>query len=244
MFTAAKINGMSKLFDENWFYAPAENAGETLALPAEEAHHALRALRLKPDTEIIVTNGKGSVFRARILNEAGRIELLERIKHEADPPGFNLAIGLLKGRDVEVPVEAACEFSLRSVFLLQTDHSSEFDGQGFDRLMERLRQKSLTALKQAKKAWLTEIHPPEELQAWRERHRNVPLVVAHPGPTTVTSPLPSTLHLLVGPEGGFSKPELDYLLTQENCFQLGLGETRLRAIHAPVAALGSLTALI
>lgn len=227
-------------FDETWFYAPVEQAGET-PLPAEESHHALRALRLRPGTDIIVSNGLGSVFRAKLVSESGRIDVLDRILHEPDPPPLSLAIGLLKGRDVEEPVEAACEFALREVFLLQTDHSSEFDGQNFDRLMERLRQKSLAALKQAKKSWLTRIHPPENLRAWRERHRDVTLALAHPGQDTMPSPLPSPLHVLVGPEGGFSNAELEYLLGQKNCHQLTLGSTRLRAIHAPVAALGKLT---
>ena len=233
---------MNKLFDENWFYAPAQMAGESIVLPPEEAHHALRALRLKVDDEMLVSNGEGSVFLVKLTSETGRIEVLERIRHEPEPPGISLAIGLLKGRDVEIPVEAVCEFAVSDVYLLRTDCSSEFDGQNFDRLMERLRQKSLAALKQAKKTWLTQIHPPEGLRPWRERHLNTTLIVAHPGKDTVPSPLPSSVQILVGPEGGFSKEELEFLLGQKNTFQLPLGETRLRAIHAPVAALGNLLA--
>ena len=228
------------LFDETWFHAPAENIGQSLALPPEEAQHALRVLRLKPETEIIVSNGAGSVFRARLASEAGRIEILDRVQHDPEPPGLSLAIGLLKGRDVELPVQAACEFPLAGIFLLKMDHSSEFNGQDFDRLMERLRQKSLAALKQAKKSWLTRIHAPREMRTWREEHRGVTLALAHPGEDTIPSPLPSEMHVLVGPEGGFSKAELEYLLGQENCYRLSLGPTRLRAIHAPIAALGNL----
>jgi 16S rRNA (uracil1498-N3)-methyltransferase len=231
---------MEKRFEETWFYAPAENAGESLALPPEEAHHALRVLRLKPGAEMVVANGAGSVFLARLASEGGRIEILERLQHEPNPPGISLALGMLKGRDAELPVEGACEFPLTEVFLLLTDHSSEFKGQDFERLMERLRQKSLAALKQAKKTWLTRIHPPQDLRAWREAHRGVPLALAHPGEDALPSPLPSSMHVLIGPEGGFSKAELDSLLAQENCYRLSLGPTRLRAIHAPVAALGNL----
>mgnify|MGYP003336690139 CR=1 FL=1 len=230
------------LFDENWFYAPARQSGESLGLPPEEAHHALKVLRLKTGSEIVVSNGEGSVFSARLVSEQGRIEILECVRQEPEPPGLCLAIGLLKGRDVELPVEAACEFPIADVFLLKTDHSSEFEGQGFERLLERLRQKSLTSLKQAKKPWLTRIHAPQGLRTWREFHREIPLALAHPGMDTVPSPLPTKLHLLIGPEGGFSELELMYLLAQENCHRLSLGPTRLRAIHAPIAALGNLIA--
>jgi 16S rRNA (uracil1498-N3)-methyltransferase len=231
---------MDKLFDETWFYAPVERAGEIAVLPPEESHHALDVLRLKPETRLIVSNGMGSAFLARLLSGDGRIEVMDRVRYEPEPPGFSLGLGLLKGRDAELPVEAACEFPLEQVFLLQTDHSSEFKGQEFDRLVERLKRKSLTALKQARKTWLTRIHPPQELRMWRERYRNVPLALAHPGQDTMPSPLPEALHILVGPEGGFSKGELEYLLGQENCHRLSLGPTRLRAVHAPVAALGNL----
>ena len=227
------------LFDETWFYAPVEQLGE-LPLPVEEAHHAMRALRLRLGTDIIVSNGLGSVFRAKLVSDTGRIDILECILNEPEAPGLSLAIGLLKGRDVEETIEAVCEFAVGDVFLLQTDHSSEFNGQNFDRLMERLRQKSLTALKQAKKSWLTRIHPPEDLRTWRERHRIIPLALAHPGQDTIPTPSPSIMHVLIGPEGGFSNSELEYLQAQENCYQLSLGPTRLRAIHAPVAALGNL----
>jgi 16S rRNA (uracil1498-N3)-methyltransferase len=232
-------------FDETWFYAPLREVGESAELPAEEAHHAFRVLRLKPGTEIVVSNGAGSAFLTRLTHltpEGAGIEVLDRIRHDAEPPGLSLALGLLKGREVEIPVEAACEFPLSQVFLLQTDHSSEFNDQSFDRLLERLRQKSLVALKQAKKTWLTRIHPPQPLRSWREEHRAVPIALAHPGPSTLPSPLPAMLHLLVGPEGGFSNGELEYLLAQENTYRLGLGPTRLRAMHAPLAAIGNLLA--
>jgi len=227
-------------FDETWFYAPVERTGETAALPAEEARHALRVLRLKPGDEIVVSNGAGSVFLARLTEDGARFEVLERMRHDPTPPGLCLALGLLKGRDVEDPVEAACEFPVSEVFLLQTDHSSEFGGQSFEHLLERLRHKSLVALKQAKKTWLTRIHPPQKLRAWRELHREIPLALAHPGPDTLPSSLAAALHVLVGPEGGFSNDELEYLLGQENVYRLSLGPTRLRAIHAPVAAIGNL----
>jgi 16S rRNA (uracil1498-N3)-methyltransferase len=227
-------------FDETWFYAPIDEGASTAILPPDEAHHAARVLRLKPGADIVVTNGAGSVFRATLRDEKGGIAIAGRIRHDPLPPGLGLGLPLLKGRDTEQPAEAACEFDVRDVFLLKTDHSAEFRGQDFAKMVERLRVKSVTALKQAKKSWLTRIHPPLDLRAWREAHAAVPLLVAHPGEDTVPAPLPAELHLLTGPEGGFSEDELKWLFGGGQVFRLSLGGTRLRAIHAPVAALGSL----
>lgn len=232
------------IYTETWFHAPLASdleRGATARLPEDEAHHAARVLRLRPGAEVVVTTGEGAVYRALLSDEKGALEIVERALFEPAPPGLSFGLPLLKGRDVEQPAEAICEFAVRDVFLLKTAHCEVFKGQEFAKLEDRLRQKSITALKQAKKAWLTRIHLPQELRAWREAHRDVPLAVAHPGNDTVPSPLPPALHVLTGPEGGFSDAELEYLFGQENVHRLSLGPTRLRAIHAPVAALGSLT---
>jgi len=229
-------------FDETWFYCPVTEGAASAVLPDDEAHHA-RVLRLKPGAGIVVTTGEGSVYRATMQDEKGGLEIGERLRHEPEPPGLGVGLPLLKGRDTEQPGEAVCEFAVRDLFLLDLDHCETFKGQDHAKLVERLRAKSLVALKQAKKAWLTRIHAPQSLKEWRAAHASTPLVVAHPGETTVPRPLPPSLHLLTGPEGGFSDAELALLFEEAKAYRLSLGETRLRAIHAPVAGLGALGAL-
>jgi 16S rRNA (uracil1498-N3)-methyltransferase len=229
-------------FDETWFYCPVADGADSATLPEDEAHHA-RVLRLKPGAEIVVTTGEGSVYRATLRDDKGNLDIGERLRHDPEPPGLGVGLPLLKGRDTEQPGEAICEFAVRDLFLLNLDHCETFKGQDHSKLVERLRAKSLTALKQAKKAWLTRVHAPQSLKDWRAAHPEVPLAVAHPGETTLPRPLPPMLHLLTGPEGGFSDAELKYLFEDAKAYRLALGETRLRAIHAPVAGLGALTTL-
>lgn len=51
--------------EARYFYVPnARNAGE---LPADEATHALRVLRLKPGDEMFLMDGEGGIFRAEVL---------------------------------------------------------------------------------------------------------------------------------------------------------------------------------
>lgn len=233
---------MSLFFDETWFYAPVAEGATSVVLPDDEAHHA-RVLRLKPGAHVVVTTGEGSVYRATLRDEKGALDVGERIVHEPNPPGVSVGLPLLKGRDTEQPGEAICEFAVRDLFLLNLDHCETFKGQDHTKLVERLRAKSLVALKQAKKAWLTRVHAPQTFKEWRAAHASTPLVVAHPGETTVPRPLPPALHVLTGPEGGFSDAELALLFADANAYRLSLGETRLRAIHAPVAGLGALGAL-
>jgi len=230
---------MSLFFDETWFYAPVVEGALTAVLPDEEVNHA-RVLRLKPGATIVVTTGEGSVYRATLRDDKGGLDIVERLRHDPEPPGIGVGLPLLKGRDTEQPGEAICEFDVRDLFLLNLDHCETFKGQDHSKLVERLRAKSLTALKQAKKSWITRVHAPQSLTEWRAANSSVPLIVAHPGESTVPSPRPANVHLLSGPEGGFSESELAFLFGEAKAFTLSLGETRLRAIHAPVAALGAL----
>jgi 16S rRNA (uracil1498-N3)-methyltransferase len=243
--------GYPVFFDETWFHAPVAEGAATAMLPADELHHA-RVLRIRPGAEIVVTTGEGSVYSATLRDDKGTLDILGRLRHDPVPPGTSVGLPLLKGRDTEQPGEAICEFDVRDLFLLKTDHCETFKGQDHTKLVERLQAKSLTALKQAKKSWLTRIHPPQDLRTWRTAHATIPLAVAHPGESTVPSPPPPQLHLLTGPEGGFSDEELKWLLGGSSgeaaspgpVFRLSLGPTRLRAIHAPIAGLAALGSLV
>jgi 16S rRNA (uracil1498-N3)-methyltransferase len=109
--------------------------------------------------------------------------------------------------------------------------------------MRRCRAKSLVALKQAKKPWLTEVMGPIFLEEWLESV-TYKLIVCH---------ITNELHnlkvndgeeycLLTGPEGGFSEKELE-LFEARGAHFLSLGATRLRAVSAPLYGLGALSTL-
>ena len=66
----------SLVFDETWFYAPIgddEAAGSVHALPADEAHHAARVLRLPwPHSITLVPGGRIRDFVTSRLSRAER----------------------------------------------------------------------------------------------------------------------------------------------------------------------------
>ena len=227
-------------FEETWFYARLGEVGESLPLPENESHHLLKVLRLRPGIRIAVTNGVGKVFLCdtQLLGKDLVVEAVDMIREEPMPPKVSMVLALLKGKDTEDPVEALCQLNLAAIHLVTTDHTQEFKGQDHSRLVERLRVKSLVALKQAKKAWLTEIHPPKPLKEWRSAQPGN-LVVVHPGEDNLPEESGQDLFLLTGPEGGFSPYELSWLNKDGN-YRLGLGGTRIKGAHAPLLACGKL----
>lgn len=236
---------MAEPFSESWFYAPGlESPGDAYRLPPEESHHLRKVLRLGPGESVLASNGRGRVFVCAI-RDAGAGAMLSAespFAHEPEPPRLNFLLGLLKGRDLEEPAEGLCQLAVHRIFLADTEHCQTFKGQDHARLLERLRAKSLVGLKQAKKAWLTEILPPASLRSWRAAHAGLPLVIAAPGEDTGLPEPGSAFALAVGPEGGFSAAEMDWFKDQ-GCGNLSLGKTRIRGTHAPLLAAGKLMGL-
>jgi len=236
---------MTPPFSESWFYAPLEPGGHSQPFPAEEAHHALHVLRLQPGREIVVSDGQGRVWHCRLEGDREKptVRILSPFAEPVPKPRLSLAIALLKGRDCEEPIAAACELPLADVHLLITDHCQVFNGQDHEKLLARLRQKSLAALKQARKPYLTAIHAPRRLDEWQKSHPDLHLVLAHPGMDVLPEKPPQAFALLIGPEGGFSEREIQWLQSLPHGYRLDLGSTRLRAVHAPLIGLGKLMGL-
>ncbi len=237
---------MTRIFDETWFFVP-DLLGDKGQLDEEESGHLLRVLRLGLGQRIVVTNGCGLVRCARILStgKCVTLELEDVLRHEVGPPRLSLLLSLLKGRDIEEPLEAVCQLELSRVQLVITDHCQSYKGKDWAKdwpaYSQRLRTKALMAMKQAKKAWLTEVLPPITLDTWRQSHSNAKVIIAHPG-SDFLPPRDGTeaLHLLIGPEGGFSQRELEGMVSGPEGYRLGLGTTRIRAVHAPMLALGKM----
>lgn len=236
---------LDKPFEESWFFADVNSVGDRFRLPVAETLHIRKVLRIQPGRRVVASNGKGGVFRCEtFLTKGDELELAvaECIEMEVPPPKLNMVLSLLKGKDLEEPIDGICQLNIRTIHLVSTDHSQEFKGQNYDRLVERLRAKSIVALKQSKKAWLTEIHAPISLPEWRNRFRALPLILAHPGKDRLPEHLDEEYAVLIGPEGGFSNGEISQL-EKECVYTISLGETRIRGTHAPLLVCGKLLGL-
>jgi 16S rRNA (uracil1498-N3)-methyltransferase len=235
------------IFVETWFHVPEASGipiGTEFIWDEEESRHAVKVLRLRPGTRITLSDGRGGLYVATLefTDRHCRLCLREKIRQD-EPPQWHWALGWLKGRDLEEPIEALCALNSASVTLLSTAHSSEFAGQNPGKLLERLNLKARASLKQSKKTWLTEIRAPITLQKWLLGLESRPLIYAHPGQTEVKHGWEGESHVLIGPEGGFSAAEMELIQARPNTYRLGLGPTRLRAVHAPLVAAGALQAL-
>ena len=134
-----------------FFFVPdAENQTE---LPAEEAMHAMRVLRLKCGDEMMLMDGEGNFFKAEVTIAATHhcyYKIIEKMSQERQWKGhIHLAIAPTKMMDrIEWLMEKAVEIGVDEVSFINCQFSER-------RLIKTVRVEKIfiSAVKQSHKAW-------------------------------------------------------------------------------------------
>ncbi|MBN2476124.1 MAG: 16S rRNA (uracil(1498)-N(3))-methyltransferase [Pirellulales bacterium] len=193
--------------------------GTTVRLSGAEAHHLIHVMRAKPGGQVVLFDGSGAEFPARV-EKIGRSEVdlavLGRQSVDRElPVELTLGVALPKGDRQRWLVEKAVELGVGRIVPLRTERSV---AQPEENALARLRRTVIEASKQCGRNHLMEMAPP---QAWpdfvaaakRCPHR----LLAHPcrgdsasrpladaGPTSPPEPVA----VAVGPEGGLTTHEV------------------------------------
>jgi len=221
------------------FFLEALTLGEAILNPTESAH-ITKSFRANKGDSLTLCDGKGRFASAELAETAQNAckVYIKSISEQEPPPQVHLAIGCLSDGGEEEIVFHAAQMPLAAVHLLRTERSQEPRDSELGRLRRRMESKSLVALKQSRKAWLTEIKAPVYLNEFLENFKGNLVVCDQIG----NSSLPAVnypLAIVTGPEGGFSHTEIEAMKNKNASF-LSLGSTRLRAITAPIFALGKI----
>lgn len=225
-------------------------AGAEVRLEAEEAGH-LRAVRASVGDRVLVTDGEGGLWLAR-LEEAGRREAVCRlIEHRVAAPDLpvELAFGVgSKDRTLWL-VEKAVELGARVLRPIEFERSrSVADGARSAGFWRKARRRAVAALKQCGGARLPGLRPPVELGVYLEEMGPPPsdeprLLGARDGARSAASLLAGwdgsrPAAFLVGPEGGLEAGEV------AACERVGFRPVRLgpRILRFETAAVAALVA--
>ena len=225
-----------------FFYVPeAENLQE---LPAEEANHALRVLRLKEGDELMLMDGKGAFYRAEVTMTANHhcyYRIVEKMLQERQWQGHvHLAIAPTKMNDrIEWMTEKAVEVGVDELSFLNCQFSERRQLK-----TERISKIVVAAAKQSHKAYMpiiNELTPFNKfIAAYSTGHR----FIAHCYQEVPRLNLFDQLRLLdaadditvlVGPEGDFSIDEVR-MAVDAGYVSVDLGKSRLRTETAGLAA--------
>ncbi len=209
-------------------------------LEEDESKHCIRVLRLDKGDFLHLTNGKGVIAKAQISQphpKKCQIEIVDYQFVEKNKPFYvHLAIAPTKNAErIEWLVEKCVEMGIDEISFIMTKHTER---NHFN--TERVEKKAITALKQSLQRWLPKINPPMDfIKFIRQRTENQKFIAHVDSENAQTlfklAQSNQTYCILVGPEGDFSKEELQVAL--EHDFQkVSLGKNRLRTETAGLVA--------
>ncbi len=235
------------------FYLPGMGTDNHLWLEGNEAHHALRVLRVRPGDEVAVFDGSGLECRGiieRVERDRAKIAVAHRLRVDRDPAlPVTLACAIVKAKAMDELVEACCELGLRELVPLETRRTVPKVERKEAAHVARWERIAVVASKQSGRTTLTRIAAPRPLPALLEKARQWDLrLVFSPDDEALLlrdalreHERPRSAIILIGPEGGFDPAELR-AASVAGFVRVRLGTTVLRTQTAAAAALAAVLA--
>ena len=193
----------------------------SLLIEGEEAHHALRVMRLRQGDECEVFNGAGQAVRARVVHAAGshmQLEVLEALPPMRPIAGITLAVAVPKGSNMELIVQKAVEMGVQRIIPLVTERTIvRLSPQEAQAKAEKWRRTVLEACKQCGVNTLPQLEVPQPYALFLQRE-DLPALRMQCAILPQSRPLREVLEagraagyreviILIGPEGDFSPAE-------------------------------------
>ncbi|MGD0516229.1 MAG: RsmE family RNA methyltransferase [Thermoguttaceae bacterium] len=250
----------------NRYFVETPITGQQASLTGPEAHHLINVMRARRGATVILFDGSGCEFTARV-EQVGRngVELIVLSREEVDrelPFPLTLGVALPKGDRQKWLVEKAIELGVGRVIPLKTQRAV---AQPVQQALDRLRRSVIEASKQCGRNQLMEIAEPLEFSNYiASAGDRSYCLLAHPSSSNVgcvkhtdltvhsmhptanecikhTAEHPQGVFLAIGPEGGFTNEEVD-LAAKSGWHIVDLGCRTLRIETAALLLISMVTA--
>lgn len=224
--------------------------GDRLELPEATAHHAVRALRLREGEAVVVFNGRGGEYAARIVRVAKAsvaVELGAFTETERESPlAVTLVQGLSSGDRMDHTVQKSVELGVRSIQPVAAEKSVlRLAGERAAARRAHWQRIAIAACEQCGRNRVPEVLPVVPLARYLAPEGALKLVLAPDAAMGLRQALSAAspeIVLAVGPEAGFSEME-EAQLVADGFRPVSLGPRILRTESAAPAALAALNVL-
>ena len=242
-----------------FFYIPSYSAEQQeVVLDEDNSRHAIQVLRMKTGDPLQLTDGKGALLTASILDSHKKKCVVRILSAQTLPPKerkVSIAISPLKNASrFEWFLEKATEIGVTGIIPLICDRTERQHTR-----QDRLQHILVSALLQSQQTWLPVLRAPTPFSQWVQEAEYADRLIAHcleePRPTedlaawrrrqipvgppasasAASGPRATSSLILIGPEGDFS-PEEVALALKEGFVPVTLGDNRLRTETAGVVA--------
>lgn len=225
------------------------SAGEVIELDNQATIHLTRVLRLKSGDELLVFNGKGGEFKARVAQVERRVsyvELLEFVDSSLESAlEMVLVQGVSRGERMDYTVQKAVELGVTRIVPVITERTVvNVKGERKEKRQLHWQAVVNSACEQSGRNQVPEVMPIQSLNDWLadESMANAVKLVLHHRAKTSLGEITQTggpVILLIGPEGGLAPAEIS-AAQAAGYLSLRLGPRVMRTETAAVAALSVL----
>lgn len=228
------------------------SANSQLELDGNAARYVGRVLRLTPNDELTLFDGRGGEYQATITAMTSRKVTVAVGAHSAhsieSPLAIHLLQGISRGERMDVVMQKATELGVQKITPLITDHSVvKLEPKRAEKRLQHWRGIVASACEQSGRNLLPEIGSPQPFRSWLGENVETggTRLILRPGGDSSFKSVDDNVQqviLLIGPEGGFSENE--YELAQATGFrEVGFGMRILRTETAALAAIAALQTL-
>jgi 16S rRNA (uracil1498-N3)-methyltransferase len=222
-----------------FFYISGYNPGEAeIVLDEDNSRHIIQVLRMGKGQPLQLTDGRGRLLTATIVGDHKkkcRVRVEETSLMPARERRVTIGLALLKNASrYEWFLEKATEIGVTGIIPLLTTRTEK---QHFRQ--DRMQNILVSALLQSRQVWLPVLHPPiaveRVIREAKEGGRFIAHCLEEGAAKRELSVDGGEQLILIGPEGDFTKNEIDAALEQ-GFVPVTLGATRLRTETAGVVA--------
>lgn len=221
-------------------------AGASLTLGEQSSHYLSRVLRLPVGAAITLFNGDGNDYAATISAIDKRsvtisVEMAAAV-HNESPLAIHLGIAISKGERMDFVMQKATELGVTAITPLISERVEvRLSGERAEKRWQHWHGIIVSACEQCGRARLPKLNAVTPLSEWIgsvESERK--FVLHHRSEQSLDAQIkPSSVALLIGPEGGLSPQEIG-AAERADFNALTLGPRVLRTETAPLTALAVL----
>ena len=229
------------------FYQATElQVGADLELSAENHRHAIQVLRLKLEEELIIFNGEGGEYTARVIemekrNSKVRIEAYDPVNRESSLSS-TLVLAMIKPDKMDFAIQKAVELGVSNIQPMLTKRSViNIKANRLDKKMQHWQAVVIAACEQSGRTAIPQIAEPLSIEQCLQHYQASSCIAMLPTTDRKFKDLGTLktdvgIALFIGPEGGFTDDE-EHLMEENEVNAVNFGSRILRAETAVIAGL-------
>jgi 16S rRNA (uracil1498-N3)-methyltransferase len=225
-------------------------AGGAAELSEDAAHHAVHVLRIRQDEPIVLFDGRGGEYDARIASMERLRVRLDVLGHRDVERELPLRVGLVQGMSsgerMDFTVRKAVELGVAEIWPVLAESSvARPKGERAASRVEHWRRVVISACEQCGRNRLPVVHPIGPAKDYRDDSAALKLLLAPRSDLRFSEAVKGdkqSVLVAAGPEAGFSAEE-EAAFLRSNFVPVRLGARVLRTETAALAALAALSAL-